>query len=346
MKKIAIIGLYKGGKQSYDGQTIKTVIFTEEIKKKYGSETVDCIDTFEWKKHPQKLFFESVKAVMNSQNVLFFTDAGGIKVFPWLLTMANIKKKCKIHYVVIGGWLPEFLKANSFIRYFAKKIDYIYVETSTMKKAIDELGFDNVHIVPNCKRLDILTPDELVYSNTEPYKLCTFSRVMREKGIEDAVNAVKKINEESGRTVYELDIYGQVDSEQTDWFDELKKTFPDYVRYKGCADFDKSVEILKDYFVLLFPTKFYTEGIPGTIIDAYAAGVPVVSSEWESFDDVLEKNIVGFGYAFGETNGILKALSELKDNPEKANRLKENCLKKAEKFKPENVMEYLYSRIS
>ena len=41
----------------------------------------------------------------------------------------------------------------------------------------------------------------------KPLPLCTFSRVMKEKGIEDAVYAVRTVNEHFGRTVYTLDIY-------------------------------------------------------------------------------------------------------------------------------------------
>ena len=40
-----------------------------------------------------------------------------------------------------------------------------------------------------------------------------------------------------GRIVYELDIYGQVDSEQIEWFESLERTFPEYIRYKGLVPF-------------------------------------------------------------------------------------------------------------
>lgn len=40
----------------------------------------------------------------------------------------------------------------------------------------------NVFVMPNCKKLTILFENELVYSFGVPYKLCTFSRVMHEKG--------------------------------------------------------------------------------------------------------------------------------------------------------------------
>ena len=36
---------------------------------------------------------------------------------------------------------------------------------------------------------------------------------MKEKGIEDAINAVESVNAHFGRTVYTLDIFGQGDVE-------------------------------------------------------------------------------------------------------------------------------------
>lgn len=53
----------------------------------------------------------------------------------------------------------------------------------------------------------------------------------------------------------------------------MKKKFPPYIKYCGTVSFDKTTEVLKEYFALVFPTRFYTEGIPGTIIDAFASGL-------------------------------------------------------------------------
>ena len=96
---------------------------------------------------------------------------------------------------------------------------------------------------------------------------------MKEKGIETAVNIITEVNDRLGYIAYSLDIYGQVDTSQVEWFENLKKQLPDYICYCGCVDANRSVEVLQKYFALLFPTHFYTEGIPGTIIDAYAAGM-------------------------------------------------------------------------
>ena len=69
---------------------------------------------------------------------------------------------------------------------------------------------------------------------SKPYHICTFSRVMKEKGIENIVNVVKKINKKE--VLYTLDIYGPVDNKYRDDFEKLQNSFPNYIKYKVCID--------------------------------------------------------------------------------------------------------------
>lgn len=105
--------------------------------------------------------------------------------------------------------------------------------------------------------------NQIISSPQEPLKLCTFSRVMKEKGIETAVSAVKAINDKLGKTAFLLDIYGQVEPSQELWFSGLQRKFPGYISYKGMVEFDKSVTVLRNYTALLFPTYYAGEGLQG-----------------------------------------------------------------------------------
>lgn len=346
MEQIAIIGKYNTEDGVADGQAVKTQILVREIERAFGKDAVLRINTFNWKKNPAALFAKSLKAVRKCGNVIFMTDEGGIKVFPWLLNAGNFLGKCKLHYVVVGGWLVNFLGRNRFISANLKRFDGIYVETRAMKSGLEKLGFSNVYRMPNCKDLQLLSEDELVCGHEVPYKLCTFSRVMEEKGIADAVNAVKAVNAHFGKTVYTLDIFGQVDPRQTEWFEKLCASFPAEIRYCGIIPYDRSVETVKNYFALLFPTKFYTEGIPGTIIDAYAAGVPVISSEWENYADIVTPGMTGFTYPFLKQECMKDILITLAEKPELAAAMKKQCLTKAREYLPENTLDVLFQAIS
>ena len=344
--KTSVIGHFAFGKTFLDGQTIKTKVLTEELQKKLGQEQVLIIDTYGGLKTLAKAPFQILFALKNSQNVIIFPAHNGLRVYaPLLSCLKRFFKNRKLHYVVIGGWLPQFLTKRKGLAKALKKFDGIYVETGTMKDALEARGFENVFVMPNCKKLTVLSENELVYPQGVPYKLCTFSRVMREKGIETAINVIKKVNDQFGYLAYSLDIYGQVDTTQAEWFENLKKRFPEGVRYCGCVDADKSVEILQSYFALLFPTHFYTEGIPGTIIDAYAAGIPVISAKWESYSDVVDEGVTGIGYDFDDVEQFAQLLLNIAENPNTLLEMKYSCIEKAENFIPANAIRVLLDAI-
>ena len=262
-----------------------------------------------------------------------------------MCNIINIFFGRRLHYVVIGGWLSSFLKNRCILKLCLMNFNCIYVETSTMKRALEDLGLKNVDILKNFKNFKVLSNIKLEGTYNKPYQICTFSRVMKEKGIEDIVGAVISINNKNKDEIYKLDIYGQVDVSQEEWFEKLRKSFPNYISYKGAVQSDKSVEILRKYFLLIFPTRFFTEGIPGTILDAYAAGVPVVSSRWESFFDVVDDEYTGIGYEFGDIDALTNILEQISYNPDTIIEKKYNCLKKANEYVPGVALSSLLNRL-
>lgn len=342
MKRVCVIGNLGSRKGTYDGQTIKTRIVVQEIQCKYGLDNVRVINTNGGLKKIFSLLLKIVFISFFYKNIVIMPSQNGLRVIVPLISFLNILFKRKTHYIVIGGWLSSFITKRKILFWGLKSFSHIYVETSTMKKTLEKMGFENIEIMLNCKPLNILDEKKIKTKITPPLKFCTFSRVMKQKGIEYAVNAVNKLNVLYGVNTCKLDIFGKIDENEIEWFDSVKQSFSKNIEYKGVVDFDKSVETLKDYDALIFPTLFYTEGIPGTIIDAYAAGIPVISSRWESFADVVDDNVVGFGYEFGSFNALLGLLERLVLNPSLLLEKKVFCIKKAYSFIPENAMKGLF----
>ncbi|MBP3376890.1 MAG: glycosyltransferase [Clostridia bacterium] len=345
LKTACVIGHFGFGLDLLNGQTVKTKILSEELEKRFPDGILK-IDTHGGIKSLIKAPFHVLKALKRCKNVIILPAHNGLRVYaPLLALMRPLYKGRRLHYAVIGGWLASFLENKKGLEKNLKKFDGVYVETSTMKNALEAKGFENVLVMPNCKELKILSPEELSKDYSEPYKLCTFSRVMKEKGIEDAVNAVKAVNEKASRVVYSLDIYGQIDGGQTEWFESLKASFPEYIRYGGLVPFDKSVEVLKDYYALLFTTRFFTEGIPGTVIDAYAAGIPVVSARWESFADIIDEGMTGMGYTIENVNELTSMLENISSFTESVDSMRKNCLVKAEQYLPRKALNVMVERM-
>ena len=216
------------------------------------------------------------------------------------------------------------------------KLNKIFVETTKMKRDLKKLEINNTDILVNFKNIQPINIKKLELNFDMPYKLCTFSRVMKQKGIEDAINVVKQINKEANKIIYTLDIYGQIDSNYKEKFEILQKDFPKYIRYKGCVDHEKTVKVISKYYLLLFPTRFKTEGIPGTIIDALASGVPTIASEWENVYDILENGKTGYIYKFEDFKDFKTILSNIKKDD--IVKMKKQCIKEIEKFKSDKAI--------
>lgn len=347
MTTISIIGNFGSPGNSFDGQTVKTRIVTEELRRVLGAAAVTTFNTVGGIRTLLKAPLMAWRALRQGTDVVILPAHNAVRVLvPLLVLLQGLFPHRRIHYVVIGGWLPSFLQRRPVLRWFLHRVHRIYAETHRMAHDLKAMGFaDNVVYMPNCKPLPVVAEADLKTQYTKPYRLCTFSRVWSEKGIGDAVEAVKAVNEKLGRTVYTLDIYGKVEQGEEQWWADLVNTFPDYVRYGGVVAFDKSVEVLKDYFLLLFPTRCYTEGIPGTIIDAYAAGLPVVSSLYLNFDEIIDEGVTGLGYPFGHNEALISLLEDIAQHPQRIISLKANCVRKATAFQPREVVGVLIGEI-
>lgn len=340
-RKVAVIGHFGFGKKLLNGQTVKTKIVTDELECEYGKENILKYDTHGGKRAIIKLPIQIGAALSKTKNIVIFPAYNGLRIIAPLLYVANIFFHRSLQYVVIGGWLPSFLDDKVGLRKVLQKFDGIYVETVSMKKKLEKRGFSNIYVMPNCKKIKILEKGNIVYNNKEPFKLCTFSRVMKTKGIEEAINAVKSINERYKRIIVTLDIYGQIDSDEISWFNSLKTKFPEYIKYAGLVEFSESTDVLKNYYALLFPTFHEGEGFAGTLIDAMAAGVPVIASDWKYNSELVVLGKTGLLCETNNSVDLEKKIIYALEHNEQWLSMKEDCCVMAKLFLPSSAVKVL-----
>lgn len=330
-KKITFIGHYAENKRLYDGQTVKTKILFDEIKDT-DIYDVEMIDTHNWKNNIYSLVKRCKNACKNDDYVIMMPDLNGFRALVRMLPFFNKKKNCKLIYVVVGGWLSAFLKKNPKYVSLLNEFDAIIVETECLKYELEHQNVHNTHIIPNFKRLDIVKT--LAPVAKYPYRFCTFSRVMKEKGIEDAIECIKRINEKYDNDIVTLDIYGQIEENYKDEFERIMKNVPKYIRYKGIVEFENSVEILKDYYAMLFPTTYYAECLAGTVIDAFASGLPVIAYDWPSGHDLISNGVEGW-LCKAEVDELIKAVEFAINDQDMMLEMRINCVKKAKEYTPD-----------
>lgn len=347
MKKytIGVAGFFGNGVSTAGGQEAKTCSLTRALREAYGKSQVITADTRGWKKKPFRLLCQLIAMAGKCSHVFILPAQNAVRVFVPLFVILKAFCKCKIHYAVVGGWLPEKTAKNKLLSWYAKKLDGIYVETSTMKAALEEQGFGNVTILPNFKFITPLTEKDLPTAFEQPYRLCMFSRVMKEKGVEDAISAVTKINEKYGKTMLKLDVYGKIHPGYKQRFQELMASVPNYIRYAGMVEPEESVQVLKDYFALLFPTYYDGEGFPGTLLDAFASGVPVVASDWKYNSEIIREGYTGTLFPPRDIDALTERLEYIVENIIWWENMRKTCLERAKQYQPHEIIKPIIAYI-
>lgn len=345
MYKVGICGHFGFGKELVNGQTDKTMAVYNALIKALGREQVTTLDTCGWKNNPLAMLSGCRKLLESCENVIMMPARNGVKVFPWLFEFLNRNLGRKLHYVVVGGWLSEVLEADKWLVPVVKKLDKIYVEVEPLRDSLHRLGVENALYMPNFRETNALREDELIYNETMPYRLCTFSRVMREKGIEEAIEAVREVNRKFAGPVYKLDIYGKVEPDYSERFNELREGFEPFINYKGYITTEHRTEELKPYFAMLFPTVYEGEGFAGSIIDAFAAGVPTITTDWHYNSHIIRNGVDGIVYDPCRQGELAEILTVAANKPQFINSMKKECLKRAAHFEADCAVTILLNEL-
>ena len=59
------------------------------------------------------------------------------------------------------------------------------------------------------------------------------------------------------------------------------------------------------------------EGLPMVFLESISRGVPVISSQFDGYDDVVKEKINGFSYEPGNIDKLTKAIAKIKDIKDK-----------------------------
>lgn len=341
--RIGIWGQYGDGGQIADGQAVRTTIVTGELKKRYGEENIKIVNSNNWKAHPFSFFIKTVGLVVNCQNVIIAPADNGFKTIVPILDFFNNLFHRRMLYMVIGGFLPKLLEENPKYIKMLQKYSRLYVQTPNIKGDLEKLGISQIEFLTNLKPMEAVPERELVINKSREIKLCTFSRINPEKGIEEALEAVTIANTTLGGKYVTLDMYGIVAAKHQEWFGKIQEKYEKFGTYKGVVNFDKTVEILRNYFALIFPTYYHGEGFSGNVVDAYFSGVPIIATDWLYNKDVIKNGENGILVPIKDPQAIADAILKLYHNRELALTMSRNNVRASKQYSPESVLAALFS---
>lgn len=145
-----------------------------------------------------------------------------------------------------------------------------------------------------------------------PLTVVFAGRMLRQKGVEDVVAAASLLKKKwDGRVKFLLcgDVTDNSGSLSAQLMDDL--TDGDYIRWIGHVE--DMAPILSTADIMLFPS-YYREGFPKCLIDASAAGLPIVTTDSVGCRDAVEEGVNGYIVPICSPERIADALEKLLDD--------------------------------
>lgn len=125
-----------------------------------------------------------------------------------------------------------------------------------------------------------------------------------------------------------VDVYGPLlDGFRADEFAASTR-----VVWKGELEPDDVVPALRRYDAVLLPTYHFGEGYPGIVLEAYAAGRPVVASRWRAIPEIVEDGVTGLLVEPRDADDLARAMTRLRDDPALRARLARGARDRARDF--------------
>jgi glycosyltransferase involved in cell wall biosynthesis len=130
-------------------------------------------------------------------------------------------------------------------------------------------------------------------------------------------------------------LYSDIDEVKSLWR-EMNKQYGDRIHYLGVMTGDNKIQAFNNADIFILPS--YSEGFPMVVLEAMAAGLPLIVTAVGALPEVLEHNVNAIFVPTGDPSAISSAILNLLINPAKRKQMgKINRLLVGQKYSPNVV---------
>ena len=213
-----------------------------------------------------------------------------------------------------GHWVGSCCETHrlAMVRVLAGANAMLIGGASFRREVCDRLGADpdRFTVVPGAVDTARFTPAEERRPGdaASPPRLLYHGRVDRRKGVLDFLQALALLREQD--TAFRAVISGIGPDIEASREEAARLSFgEEAVRFTGYADYDRAPNLYREADVFVSPT--YAEGFSNTILEAMAAGLPVVSTDTVGVSDCLRDGENGLLVQPGHVPALADALSRV-----------------------------------
>lgn len=329
------MGLYYLGAfpPGYGGVTIKNLNLYTALSEKTG---IVKVDFNKIKKKSIRELFLLIYALIGRHNryVIGVSGKKTRKNFSRLLYYINRKAMNHSIIMIMGGTAAGDIANDKEYKKYATQYKRIYVETAGMQETLENAGLKNGAIYPNCR----FRPNReiKVVKNTGKLKCVFFSLVQPEKGVDLIIEAAKKLPD------VEFSFYGHIDEGYRQQFFESINALEN-VNYHGIfsGTSEDVYSELTRYDILLLPTKWDIEGVPGILVEAKIAGIACIVSKKSYNAEIVRNGIEGIVLENNTVDELSDAIQKLNIDRDLLRLYQKNSADSADDYYIENYTDKL-----
>jgi len=216
-----------------------------------------------------------------------------------------------------GNFRNWYMSSGSFLQAIIRKthslVDGQIVLGENLRKMFkDILPNQKIFVVPNGKNV-AYTPKNKDYTKI---RIMFLSNFIYEKGIVDVLKAVPYVYK-AHRNIEFIFVGG--------WWDkytkiEIKKFLYRHqnlpINIKGLVSGDAKFRFLFQSDIFIFPTYYPPEGHPWVIVEAMAAGLPIITTDQGAITESVKDGVNGFIVEKRNPKEIAEKIKVLIDNPD------------------------------
>lgn len=246
-----------------------------------------------------KVFFKKQRA-----DIIYFTIsesvAGNIKdLIIYLLCYRHLSKMV-IHLHGGSGFI-NIINSNNWLSYLNKLLikrvgGAIVLGERHINNFSSCLPEDRIHIVPNfAEDYLFVTKDEITakFADITPIRLLFLSNLLPGKGHNELLEAYCALEPEK-RRLFTIDFAGgfESDKDKQSFLDRISNY--EQIRYHGVVHGAVKKKLFARAHVFCLPTYYPYEGQPISILEAYASGCAVITTDHSGILDIFTNNVNGY----------------------------------------------------
>jgi glycosyltransferase involved in cell wall biosynthesis len=249
--------------------------------------------------------------------------SGNIKDLITYAICFNIISRIIIH--LHGGGIrrlifDKYRSLNHLNKFFLKRVGGAVVLGKSLKSIFESMVPQNkIYVVPNFAEDYLLLEKKKIkkkFLKINPLKILFLSNLIPGKGYEELINAYMTLEDHLKKNI-RIDFAGEFETEydKNKFLEKIKDAIE--IHYHGIVSGEKKKELFFSSHLFCLPTYYYYyEGQPISILEAYASGCVVITTDHGGISDIFKNGVNGFEVRKKSAISIKREIEQIIKKPE------------------------------